>query len=157
MVKKDLREIVDLLKTVRTLSYHRKEVRQIEDRVHKIASSLQIKIDPESESGPTKNSLCPERFLGTLEGYPLYEHGFEPTDCANEKKLGDLVTVVFDFTDKIYDGNEQLMRRVLDAANANFKRIKIAAIATSSNRVSAVHYPNVNFISTTRKVLSYTF
>lgn len=148
---KEFREILELLKIVRTFSYHRKEMRLIENKIKGIAKSLKINLDPENEIGAPKHSLCPERFLGTLEGFPLYEHGFESTDCGDEKKLNELVTVVFDLTDQIYDSNEQLMRRVLDAANAHFDGIKIVAIIASSVQFSSARYPHVNFVSTTRE------
>ena len=110
-----------------------------------------VQIQSEAETNPETDSLCPERFLGTLEGYPLYEKGFEPTVCDNEKKMSDLVTIIFDFTDDIYSNNFQETKDMLKATSSNFIGVKVVAITDNYEKFSGPKDPQISFIETKRK------
>ena len=42
--------------------------------------------------------MCHETYKGTLYGYPFYDTGWVSEDCTYQKPLGELVTIIFDFT-----------------------------------------------------------
>lgn len=65
--------------------------------IHKHASEGSLTIlEPLDDPNLGKvQSVCHEEYLGTLEGYPLYETGFETVNCSYAPDLGKVVTLLF--------------------------------------------------------------
>eukprot|EP00095_Tigriopus_kingsejongensis_P001225 maker-scaffold160_size295910-snap-gene-0.7 protein:Tk01225 transcript:maker-scaffold160_size295910-snap-gene-0.7-mRNA-1 annotation:"predicted protein" len=71
--------------------------RKFSDLRHQL--DLLARVNPNGSGNETEREListCPEAFMGTTFGYPLYDVGFQTLECGKRVLIEDLVTFIID-------------------------------------------------------------